>query len=856
MTLQDHTSWRKIDADGLDFVALRRAGVDLLQKLSKEHWTDFNAHDPGVTLLEVLCFGITDLAYRSDFDVVDYLADTNGSINYALQALFPPQDIFPNHAVTERDFCKLIYDRIPSIDDVWIRQTLHEEQMTGLFSVFIKPHVSLFKDEEVKFDLIRKDVIALLSEQRNLCSDVEHIHIVHTVAYSLSGQIEVDDSRPLAEIYADIYFQCAKLISSGSRIRRFEDVLGQGMAWEDLLEGPLTTHGYIDETDFARTDIDRNNSSVDHKNSSQENDLLKLITKVLHIPGVVRVANLQLLNAEGQTVQQLNIDDVEKTCPVLQFPNDPARIHDLGLVYRETPINGNHTASQLLQRQSLRQKQNLTEQVALHLKKMDFQHQAFRNNHANLDRLLVLPQGVNRDFSEYLSIGEQLPAIYGINHFGVPSSEPAEVHARAAQLKAYLFPFEQMMANYLTSLNRIADLYSVDMTLDKTYFSKLLTEREIPNIQKLYSATASANEVAKILQTRDQFFERRNRVLDSLLALYGEVFPSEKLRRFDYYHQDQFEMHLIHSKIRLLTHICTLSGQRAKGLNLQDEALVEGNFAPIQHRIQLLIGSSAISPGVSLAGHFKSNNYQLLSAKRYVEKMQAQINCPVDISYDETAAIVVPSEEPQSPIPSPSLPRQILCVELLHAGIRLEHFRKLPAGEKHAWLCLECEHTLWPLILLPNEEVDHYAVKLQSDLVDLNQCSEGFHILEHVLLRPRNVDQMSDFDAEFFCHRVSIVLPAFTARFSDKGFQLWLEELISQHLPAHILVDFYWLDFPFFAQFELRYHYFLEQLRLYSNQLYPLETPTLDDAAAELKKFIEHSRRLQQRNSHTTTHYF
>jgi hypothetical protein len=30
---------------------------------------------PGVTLLELLCYGLTDLVYRTDFDVSDFYAD-------------------------------------------------------------------------------------------------------------------------------------------------------------------------------------------------------------------------------------------------------------------------------------------------------------------------------------------------------------------------------------------------------------------------------------------------------------------------------------------------------------------------------------------------------------------------------------------------------------------------------------------------------------------------------------------------------------------------------------------------------------------------------------------------------------
>lgn len=45
-----------------------------LKKLEKSTWTDFNSHDPGVTILDVLFYALTDLIYRTGFDIQDILA--------------------------------------------------------------------------------------------------------------------------------------------------------------------------------------------------------------------------------------------------------------------------------------------------------------------------------------------------------------------------------------------------------------------------------------------------------------------------------------------------------------------------------------------------------------------------------------------------------------------------------------------------------------------------------------------------------------------------------------------------------------------------------------------------------------
>ncbi len=52
----------------LDFEFLRKQGIEYIESLGSALWTDFNTHDPGITILEILCYAITDLGFsNSDF---------------------------------------------------------------------------------------------------------------------------------------------------------------------------------------------------------------------------------------------------------------------------------------------------------------------------------------------------------------------------------------------------------------------------------------------------------------------------------------------------------------------------------------------------------------------------------------------------------------------------------------------------------------------------------------------------------------------------------------------------------------------------------------------------------------------
>lgn len=52
-----------------DYYQLRREGIGYIEQMGSSQWTDYNTHDPGITILEALCYAITDLAYRTGRDI-------------------------------------------------------------------------------------------------------------------------------------------------------------------------------------------------------------------------------------------------------------------------------------------------------------------------------------------------------------------------------------------------------------------------------------------------------------------------------------------------------------------------------------------------------------------------------------------------------------------------------------------------------------------------------------------------------------------------------------------------------------------------------------------------------------------
>src|SRR5882757_5889353 len=104
----------------IEFAFLRQRGIDLLQQLCGETYTDYNLHDPGVTILEALCYALTDLSYRTGFPIADLLADKDGKIPLQENAFFVRGDILTSNPVTVNDFRKFILDKTPSLHNAWL----------------------------------------------------------------------------------------------------------------------------------------------------------------------------------------------------------------------------------------------------------------------------------------------------------------------------------------------------------------------------------------------------------------------------------------------------------------------------------------------------------------------------------------------------------------------------------------------------------------------------------------------------------------------------------------------------------------------------------------------------------------
>lgn len=103
-----------------DYFWLRKEGLEHIRQLSSKLWTDYNIHDPGITLLELLCYALTDLAHRTNFDINDILAVKPDEVfDPKRQAFFPASEILTMNPLTINDFRKVLVD-LEGVKNGWL----------------------------------------------------------------------------------------------------------------------------------------------------------------------------------------------------------------------------------------------------------------------------------------------------------------------------------------------------------------------------------------------------------------------------------------------------------------------------------------------------------------------------------------------------------------------------------------------------------------------------------------------------------------------------------------------------------------------------------------------------------------
>ena len=531
----------------MDFFLLKEEGIQLVQQLSGKLWTDYNTHDPGVTILEQLCYALVDLGFRTDFKIQDLLnAQTKNQRKELNNPFYDASEILPVNPVSLKDYRKIIIDQVLPVKNAWILPVSdHIQGIKGLYKILLQVDDSI--KTKLELEKVKKEVFSVFNNHRNLCEDLESIEVLDVDKITIFADIEINSDVVAEEVLAEILYRLEEHINPSVKFYNIEELTEEGYTIDNILDGPIPLHGIIKDEDLRPI--------------RQELYISQIVELINSIVGVKRISSFKV-EKDGFVVEGDVIRINDKTYPVLDMDciderwktgSYPIHFFRAGLNY-DLDLN---SSNQLLYSHYAKYKRGYKLKMLY--------------NEKNYPSILNKEQ-----IPKYYSIQNNFPGTYGLSRYGLPNHVKAsrERLAMIKQLRAYLLFFEQIMANYLAQLSNINSFFSLDEDLNKTYFSQI--PKDVPDLLKIVLAKDEIDFQDKLnllMSEFDPYFERRNRILDHLLARFGEQFSTDFLLKLSHYTgTDDSALHspeneLIQSKIKYLKNYLDISRDRSCGTN-------------------------------------------------------------------------------------------------------------------------------------------------------------------------------------------------------------------------------------------------------------------------------------------------
>ncbi len=798
----------------LDYAKLVEIGLEHISTFSAETWTDHNSHDPGITLLEHLCFALTDLAFRTGHPIEDHFMDENGTDTSAPSSSYSPSRILPSRAVTLLDLRKVAIDH-RGVRNAWIEVVAPGIQMyldhkreilltapapnttdihlRGLLicRVDLAPGIT---EEEAKRVLAA--VRGSLQAQRNLCEVITGVEVVPTQDVGVCADIEISSEADAVEVAARIQVALRNYIEPELKFRRFEDLYEKGLTPSEILTGPLPRFGFLDDDELAAADL---------RSELFGSDIVRLI---MGIPGVVAVRKqMMTLWRDGEPIHRgeawvLRLD--EHASPRLAV--DRSR---LALYRRELPIHVD-SAETKIRIDEITAANRMRRRDSAVVGAPDG-GPAMRVNDS-IDSYLAPALGRYREPGRYYTLQDDFPRTHGIGRTGLPASASPERRAQALQFEGYMLLFEQLLADYQAQLQNVGKLFTLD-SLSRTTFVQV--PADISSLDVLIQQDRATYETTlqELAEDQSRFYRRRHAFLDHLLARFGEGTEDYAVAVREVYGTVADAM-LVSDKIRLLRHYVELSRNRSAGFDI--EAPVDlWTSSGLAQRLALILGADAPrwdhSTARSCFEVVATDDEERPWAFRVVDEGHVYLSSHQQFVSQEAVEKAIS--------------------ETLLFGRYAECYTVRDMADGHG--ILELKGDLGAVLawreLSPGDETET-EIEAIVEVMRKKPSDERFYVLEHILLHPRAgtletlppcLEECGGEDPYSF--RVSVILPYWPHRFRDMNFRRFVERTITEQTPAHIFVKICWINQNDMTAFEGAYWPWRKALKQQSNQLSPLQ---------------------------------
>jgi len=415
----------------LDFKALKAEGLAYIQAHSSKAWTNLNPSDPGVTILEQLCYAFTELGYCGNFSIKDILTDKNGDLTIDNQ-FYLPQHILTTSPITVDDYVKYVIDRVPSVKNVVITPTtLTFPFVNGMYEVYLLINPNYNNPSVI--DAPESEAFSVLNSCRNLGETFLLPKALVAKTYTISGNLILKSGYDLTTILPKMMQSITDYVFPDVTQTGYHTLKASGEKTNAIFDGPSLQNGWISTK-----------SVQPKKDTIHTFEITKIIRDT---EGVQSISGISF-NYDDGSGNPASTDTAKcQTDEILAF--------DFSKSFLQTASN----SSLLVSSQGKGLNASLNTSLLDELANMQ-QATAQINEVVSVQIAPKLPTGKYREITSYYSIQNTFPAAYAVGLNATNDSTPDYEVAQSRQLKGYLSLFDQMLSNQFAQLANIDKLFS------------------------------------------------------------------------------------------------------------------------------------------------------------------------------------------------------------------------------------------------------------------------------------------------------------------------------------------------------------------------------------------------------------
>ena len=626
-----------------------------------------------------------------------------------------------------------------------------------------------------KVDDAVRSAKASLHAHRNLDEDYCRIAGVAVDDVAACADVEVSTDADIEWVQAKIWFEMEQYFNPPVPFCGLKDMLDAGMAVEDIFNGPQMNNGFLKPNDLEAAAL---------RTELRTSDLLN---RLMDIEGVVAVNNLLLTryDMEGNVVKGVADPTWQDGGPVFD-PQKESASWLLMVGDRHQPRLYYNLSRFLFFKNGLPFLPRKDEAYGV---LVQLRGEAERSKLQGTKEDLPIPAGTFRHPEDYLPVQYSFPMTYGIGRDGLPAQASPARRGQAKQMKAYLMVFEQLLGNAFAQLANTAQLFSLDPTVEHTYFVKPFDDATIQGYGELVDAGLSGDALQGLVETDREFHERRNRFLDHVMARFGEEFREYALLLTNWQGEQVALEKLIDDKIGFVNAYPSISRGRGKAFNYKEKPCSPENVSGLKSRVSLLLGYPDLAFSWEV-GTPEANQY------------------PVDFTLAENGTVWLKGRLTVTSSSTDSAKDQAfqdvvtrMTVSDAYSIVSDNPPFRLVIKDKHGNVLGQG----------PPAEKKSEAVSLRDELLGWSS-NERALVVEHLLLRPKFPGDalfpactegpcQTCGDQDPYSFRLTFVMPGWTTPFNTnldmRGFA---DRTIRQETPSHLVVKTCWVGNDGFIQ--------------------------------------------------------